>query len=213
MRLLFLPSGWESKLDLSEPLIPCRLDCDPEGRGFQGSHEASPFLISENMAAYKVVHAVCLAFCETQIMDTRHITLNEWQLLPEARVLAVAWRVAFATSIPVQKKAGQGASLRRTLTVVRPVMVHLRVCRLSMRISPAKGEKSLDLLHSTAGGGGGGEDMKDSVTWQAVLQETASTLLLAPRPRVALSPPWMSSHFPNSCFYFLFVFVFLKEKK
>lgn len=106
MRLLFLPSDWESKLDPSEPLIPCRLDCDPEGSGFQGSHEASLFLISSNMAADKVVHADCLAFCETQIMDTRHITLNEWQLLPEDRVLAVAWRVGVCYQHPCARGGG-----------------------------------------------------------------------------------------------------------
>lgn len=47
MKLLFLPSDRESKLDLIEPLIPPqRLDCDPESSSFQGLHEASLFLIS-----------------------------------------------------------------------------------------------------------------------------------------------------------------------
>lgn len=58
------------------------------------------------MAAYKVVHAVCLALCEPQIMDTRHITLNEWQLLPEDRVLAVASRVGLCYQHPCAKGRG-----------------------------------------------------------------------------------------------------------
>lgn len=54
------------------------------------------------------------------------------------------------------QKAEDVNSLRGTLTVVSPVIVHLRVCRLSMMISPANGEKSLDMLHSTEVGGGKG---------------------------------------------------------
>ena len=92
-----------------------------------------------------------------------------------------------ATSIPVQK-AEDVNFLRGTLTVVSPVIVHLRGCRLSMMISPAKGEKSLDMLHSTEGKGRGGgvrsEERRrrlrqDSVTGQAVLQEMP---LIAPPP-------------------------------
>lgn len=41
------------------------------------------------MTTYKPVHAVCLFLCEFQIMDTRHIMLNDWNLLLEERHSAV----------------------------------------------------------------------------------------------------------------------------
>lgn len=105
------------------------------------------------MAAYKVVHAVCSLRCGVQIMDTRHITLNEWQLLPEDWVLSVASRVRHLLPKSLHKHQGQGNGKFKgedlAFTIVSPVIVHLRVCRSSMMISPAKGQKSLDILHST----------------------------------------------------------------
>lgn len=105
------------------------------------------------MAAYKVVHAVCSLRCGVQIMDTRHITLNEWQLLPEDWVLPVASRVRHLLPKSPHKHQGQGNGKFKgedlAFTIVSPVIVHLRVCRSSMMISPAKGQKSLDILHST----------------------------------------------------------------
>lgn len=60
------------------------------------------------MAAYKTVHAVCSLLCGVQIMDTRHISLNEWQLLPEAWVLAVASRVGICYPNPSTNIRGKG---------------------------------------------------------------------------------------------------------
>ena len=60
------------------------------------------------MAAYKVLHAVCSLLCGVQIMDTRHITLNEWQLLPEDWVLAVASRVGICYQNPSTNIRGRG---------------------------------------------------------------------------------------------------------
>lgn len=60
------------------------------------------------MAAYKVVHAVCSLLCGVQIMDTRHITLNEWQLLPENWVLAVASRGGICYPNPSTNIRGGG---------------------------------------------------------------------------------------------------------
>lgn len=105
------------------------------------------------MAAYKVVHAVCSLRCGAQIMDTRHITLKEWQLLPEDWVFPVASRVRHLLPKSPHKHQGQGNGKFKgedlAFTVISPVIVHLRVCRSSMMISPAKGQKSLDILHST----------------------------------------------------------------
>lgn len=79
-----------------------------------------------------------------------------------ARGPGVGRRVESRHLLPVFlcERQGMGTSIRRTLTVVRPVIVHLRVCKLSRMISPAKGEKSLDMLHSTTGRG----IKQDSVT-------------------------------------------------
>lgn len=105
------------------------------------------------MAAYKVVHAVCLLHCGVQVMDTRHITLNKWQLLLEEWVLSVASRVRHLPPKSPHKNQGQGngkfTGEDLAFTIVSPVIVHLRVCKSSMMISPAKGQKSLDILHST----------------------------------------------------------------
>lgn len=60
------------------------------------------------MAAYKVVHAVCSLLCGVQIMDTRHIMLNEWQLLPEEWVLAVASKVGICYEYPSTDIRGRG---------------------------------------------------------------------------------------------------------
>ena len=61
------------------------------------------------MAAYKVVHAVCSLLCGVQIMDTRHIMLNEWQLLPEEWALAVASKVGICYEYPSTDIRGRGA--------------------------------------------------------------------------------------------------------
>lgn len=37
------------------------------------------------MTTYKTVHAVCLFLCDFRIMDTRHIMLNDWNVLLEER--------------------------------------------------------------------------------------------------------------------------------
>lgn len=93
-------------------------------------------------------------------MGTRHITLNEWQLLPEDWALAVAGMYGH----PSASIRGRGVGSLVAFTIVSPVIVHLRVCRFSMMISPAKGQKSLDMLHSTGwkgeGGRGGGREGK-----------------------------------------------------
>ena len=108
-----------------------------------------------------MIHAVCLLLCEIQILDTRHIMLNEWQLLPEDWALAVAFRTGICYWYPSTNISNREMkSLLGTFTIVSPVIGHLRVCRLSMMISPAKGEKSLDILHSTGGSRGAGRERK-----------------------------------------------------
>jgi len=50
-------------------------------------------------------------------------------------------------------------------TVVSPVIVYFRICRFSMMISPARGQKSLDMLHSTGWKreGGGKEREREKI--------------------------------------------------
>lgn len=101
------------------------------------------------MTTYKPVHALCLFHCDFQITDTRHVMLNDL-LLEERHSMVITERHGHKSSVPLYPWGSREHQDRNEpLTVLRPVMLHLKDWVLSIIISPAKGEKSSEELHST----------------------------------------------------------------
>jgi len=153
MRLLFLPSDRESKLDLPEPLIPLQIRLwsreQPLSRLARGQ-ALSDLLRTRQLTKWFMLSAHPFVRLRLWIPDISCLTSGSCCQRPGCWLLL--GRVDFCYRHP-GLKAEDVNSIRGTPTVMSPVIVHLRVCRLSMMISPAKGEKSLDVLHSTEGGG------------------------------------------------------------
>lgn len=107
-------------------------------------------------------------------------------------------------------------SLLGTFTIVSPVIVHLRVCRLSMMISPAKGEKSLDILHSTGKRRGAGRERKRENKIQSHIRKyhrNSGIQSLSKRvKRTLLSLYWCFRQCSLKCQLSFQVHIFLKRR-